>query len=331
MEFPIIAAPMGPDITGPEFVAAVSNAGALGILQSQLSAPEYLRAEIRHIRELTDRPFGVNFILEFPCADGVRTCIEEGVKVLSFFWGDPAPYVSSAHAAGCLVVQQVGSVETARRAVDSGVDIVIAQGVEAGGHIAGEVSTLALVPAVIDAVYPTPVAAAGGIADGRGLAAVLALGADAAVVGTRFLATPEANAHAEYKARICEAMEVDTVRTVLFGHDWPAAPHRVLRTPFVSKWLKPETRGQGSHTDEPIIGHAHVGGQDFPLRQFMSFPPNRRAEGDIESMCLLAGQSVGLVHAVKPAGEIVREIVDEATRIISDRLKPLARSAHPNP
>src|SRR6476661_516969 len=161
IEYPIIAAPMGPDLTGPDFVAAVSNAGGLGILQAQLCPPPLFRQEIRRVRALTERPFGVNLLLHFPVEEQVAVCLEERVPVLSFFWGDPAPYVERAHAAGVKVFHQVGTVPDARRAAAAGVDVIIAQGVEAGGHVAGEVSTSALVPRVVDAVAPRPVAAAG--------------------------------------------------------------------------------------------------------------------------------------------------------------------------
>jgi Dioxygenases related to 2-nitropropane dioxygenase len=133
-----------------------------------------------------------------------------------------------------MVIDQVGSVEAAKRSAGAGVDAIIAQGVEAGGHIAGQVSTMVLVPRVVDAVSPVPVAAAGGIADARGLVAALALGAEGVVLGTRFLATPEAAAHPIYKQKVLEATEEDTVRTTLFGRDWPNAPHRALRTAFVT-------------------------------------------------------------------------------------------------
>src|SRR5499427_7750243 len=163
IEYPIVAAPMGPDLTGPEMVAAVSNAGGLGILQAQFSAPPLLREEIRRVRVLTDKPFGVNLLLHFPVEDHVAVCLEERVPVLSFFWGDPTPYVERAHAAGVRVFHQVGSVAEAQKAAAAGIDVIVAQGVEAGGHVAGEVSTLALIPRVVDAVAPVPVVAAGGI------------------------------------------------------------------------------------------------------------------------------------------------------------------------
>jgi len=195
IDAPIVAAPMGPDLTGPELVAAVCNAGGFGILQAQLCPPALLRQQIRHLRSLTAKPFGVNFVFPFPHRDGVQVCLEERVAALSFFWGDPEEFVPATHDAGVAVIHQVGSVDAAIRAKQAGADVIIAQGGEAGGHVAGEVSTMVLLPRIVDAVAPTLVLAAGGIADARGLAAALCLGADGVVMGTRFLATPEANAH----------------------------------------------------------------------------------------------------------------------------------------
>jgi NAD(P)H-dependent flavin oxidoreductase YrpB (nitropropane dioxygenase family) len=327
IQYPIIAAPMGPDLTGPELVAAVSNAGGLGILQAQLCPPPLFRQEIRRIRALTERPFGVNLILHFPVEDHVDVCLDERVPVLSFFWGDPTPYVERAHAAGVKVFHQVGSVAEAEKGAAAGIDVIVAQGVEAGGHIAGEVSTLALIPRVVDAIAPRPVVAAGGIADGRGVVAVLALGAQAAMLGTRFLASAESRAHPGYKQRLLEADEGSTVRTILFGHGWPNAPHRTLRTAFVEQWLGQEARGQESRLDEPPVGQTLIGGQAMPVLRFVSMPPNGEASGDIDSMALLAGQSVGLVREIKPAGQIVHELVDEARQIIVRRLVGLVQPA----
>jgi NAD(P)H-dependent flavin oxidoreductase YrpB (nitropropane dioxygenase family) len=321
IEVPIITAPMGPNITSLELAAAVSNAGGLGIISFGGNPPPLLRQEIHRLRSLTSKPFGVNLLLEFPVEEHVKVCIEEQVPVLSFFWGDPSPYVERAHAAGIKVVDQVGSVEAAQRSARAGIDVIIAQGVEAGGHIAGQVTTMVLVPRVVDAVAPTPVVAAGGIADARGLVAALALGAEGVVLGTRFLATPEAAAHPTYKQKVLEATEEDTVRTTLFGYGWPNAPHRTLRTAFVNEWLGQEARGSEQRPDEPVVGETVFGGQRVPVLRFMGFPPSMDATGDIESMGLLAGQSVGLVGEIKPAAVIVREIVEGARQIIEHRLR----------
>ena len=320
IEAPVICAPMGPHITSLELAAEVSNAGGLGIISFGGYPPPQLRQEIRRLRTLTKKPFGVNLLLQFPIEEHVNVCVEERVPVISFFWGDPSPYVERAHAAGLKVIDQVGSVEAAKRSAGAGVDAVIAQGVEAGGHIAGQISTMVLVPRVVDAVSPVPVAAAGGIADARGLVAALALGAEGVVLGTRFLATLEAAAHPIYKQKVLEATEEDTVRTTLFGRGWPNAPHRTLRTAFVDEWLKDEARGSEQRVDEPVIGETMFGGQRVPLQRFAGFPPTAEATGDIESMGLLAGQSVGLVTDIKPAAVIVRELVAGARAIIERRL-----------
>jgi NAD(P)H-dependent flavin oxidoreductase YrpB (nitropropane dioxygenase family) len=262
----------------------------------------------------------VNFVLALPHEENVAVCLEERVPVLSFFWGDPAPYVERAHAAGITVLDQVGSVASARRSAQAGVDVIIAQGVEAGGHAPGQVATMALVPRVVDAVAPLPVVAAGGIADARGLVAALALGADGVVMGTRFLATPEANAHPRYQEALVAATEEETVRTILYGNGWPNAPHRTLRTTFVDAWLEKETLTQESWQDELAIGETRIAGQAMPVVRFASLPPNREASGDVEAMSLLAGQSVGLVHEIKPAATIVREMIEGAHQIIGHRL-----------
>jgi len=176
---------------------------------------------------------------------------------------------------------------------------------------------MVLVPLVVDAVAPTPVIAAGGIADARGLVAALALGAGAVVLGTRFVATPEANAHPLYKERLLQASEEDAVRTTLFGHGWPDAPHRTLRTSFVREWTGREARAQESLPDEPVIGQTRIAGQEQKVLRFQGMPPNREASGDIEAMNLAAGQSVGLVRELKPAATVIRELVDGAQQIIA--------------
>jgi len=328
IDVPVLCAPMGPEITGLELAAAVSNAGGLGIISFGGYPPPALRERIKKLRSLTSRPFGVNILLEgpdmpLPEAAFVDACIEERVPVLSFFWGDPTPYVEKAHKAGVKVCDQAGSVDTAKRAQQAGVDFIIAQGVEAGGHIAGTVSTMVLTPRVVDAVASIPVVAAGGIADGRGLAAALAFGAEGVLLGTRLIASTEANAHEVYKQKVLAANEEQTVRTTLFGNGWPNAYHRTLRTPFVEEWLPEEQRGSEQRPDEPVIGEVTLGGARMPLRRFGGIPPARDATGEIDSMDFLAGQCVGLVREIKPAGEIVREVVEEAARVLKGRLSKL--------
>jgi nitronate monooxygenase len=325
VDVPIIAAPMG-FITGPELAAAVSNAGGFGVMSGGALPPPVLKRQIRRVRELTTRPFGVNILLfevqgmDRPLDQLVEICIAERVPVISFFWGDCTRYVPAIHAAGLKVMDQVGSVESAERSARTGVDIVVAQGVEAGGHVEGDITTLALIPRVVDRIAPVPVVASGGIADGRGIAAVLALGADAAMIGTRFICTHEATAHPLYQERLLHASEKDTVRTILFGHGWPNAPHRVLRTAFVEEWRGQEARAQESRPDEPAIGSLSLGGHEIPLLRFMGIPPNTATSGDIDKMALYAGQGVGLVREIKPAADVVRELVRETEEVIAKRL-----------
>jgi nitronate monooxygenase len=325
IEVPVICAPMA-FVTGPELAAAVSEAGGLGIMSFGPNPPPQLRLAIRRLRDLTDKPFGVNVLLApirgapFPVDELVGVCLEERVPVLSFFAGDPSAYIQAARAAGSLVFHQVASVAAARRAAEAGVDVVIVQGYEAGGHVESRVGLMALIPRVVDAIAPTPVVAAGGIADARGLVAALALGAEAVSMGTRFIATPEATAHPRYKDSLMAASEADTEYTSLFGWEWPNAPHRVLRTAFVEAWRGREARGQEGRPDEPVIGETSVAGQAVPVLRFMGFPPSAAAHGDIESMALYAGQGVGLVHELKPAGDIVRELAAGARRILDERL-----------
>jgi NAD(P)H-dependent flavin oxidoreductase YrpB (nitropropane dioxygenase family) len=287
-ELPIVQAPIG-SATTVELVAAVSNAGGVGVLAGSWLELEQLRESIALIRARTDWPFAVNLVLHWDQRERVQVCLEGGVPVMSFFWGDPSPHVAACHAAGALVLHTVASASEARLAVASGVDCIVAQGCEAGGHVWGEVATLPLVPAVADAV-PVPVLAAGGIADGRGLVAALALGAAGAWMGTRFVASAEANAHPRWQRSIVEASEASTALNTLFDRRWEEAPARVLRTHVVAAW---EAAGRPD-------GERY--GDDAPLRDDPS--PELRAN--------YAGQSAGLVHDVAPADEIVRRIVQEA-------------------
>jgi nitronate monooxygenase len=311
IEAPVVQAPIA---AAPALVAAVSNAGGLGLLPVTWLEPAAVRDALRATRALTDRPFGINVVLDEPRDAPLEAALEEGVPVVTFFWGDPAPYVDRVHAAGALVTITVGSAEEARRAVQAGVDVVVAQGWEAGGHVRGEVATLPLVPAVKAAVGSLPVLAAGGIADGRGLAAVLALGADAAWIGTRFIASDEAPFTPEYKQRILAAAESDPVHTTLFDVGWPDAPHRVLPNRTLARW---EAAGRPEPGARPGEGEVVATDADgTPLPRYGVDEPRVGMTGDLDALALYAGQSAGLVHAIRPAGAIVRELVAEAESVL---------------
>ena len=314
IEFPIIQAPMGGAV-GPALAAAVSNAGGLGMLVLWRANEEAMRRQIKEVRALTSRPFGINLNLDFPQEERLAICLEEGVPIISFFWQDPSALVPRAKSGSAIVMHTVGSAADAKRAVDCGVDIVVAQGWEAGGHLRGTVATMPLIPAVVDAVSPTPVVAAGGIADGRGLAAVLALGAAGAWIGTRFLASHEAAIHTRYRERILEANESDTVYLEnLFDVGWPNAPHRTLRNQTVDVWEAAGRPSSGKRPgqDEVIATSRSIG----PIVRYQSYTPGSDAEGDIDAMSLWAGQSVGLVSRLQSAHDIVHEVVDEAQLIL---------------
>src|SRR5918912_2368390 len=200
IDLPVVQAPIGSSST-PELAAAVSRAGGLGMLaQTWFDVPE-VRDRLRRARSLTDRPVGVNLILDLPIRDKLDACLQEGTTVVSTFWGDPGPVRDVIRSAGALHLHSVGSVADAVVAAERGVDVLVAQGWEAGGHVHGTIGTMALVPAVVDAVAPLPVIAAGGIADGRGVVAALALGAQAAWLGTRFVTAHGARVHEAYRRR----------------------------------------------------------------------------------------------------------------------------------
>jgi NAD(P)H-dependent flavin oxidoreductase YrpB (nitropropane dioxygenase family) len=300
---------------GPTLAAAVSNAGGLGMLALWRADIETMRRQIRETRALTPRPFAVNLVLEFPQEERLAVCLDEGVRIISFFWRDPASLVPRAKAGGALVLHTVGSAIDAKRAVDCGVDIVVAQGWEAGGHVRGMVATMPLIPAVVDAVRPTPVVAAGGIADGRGLAAVLALGAAGAWIGTRFLASHEAAIHRRYQEFLLRASETDTIYLDnLFDVRWPNAPHRTLRNETVEAWEAAGRPESGRRPGEgEVIATSRSSG---PIVRYQSYTPGPDVEGDIDALSLWAGQSVGLVSKLQPAREIVREIAEEARLIL---------------
>jgi nitronate monooxygenase len=299
----------------PALAGAVSNAGGLGMMAVGFLSPDEIRSAIAELRALTDRPFGINLVIDEPQDERLDAALEAGARLISFFWGDPAPYLDSVHAAGGKAMLTLGSAAEARRAVDQGVDVVVAQGWEAGGHVWGEVSTLVLVPSVVDAVPNTPVVAAGGIADGRGLAAVLALGAGAAWMGTRFLMSEEAPAHAVWKDRAIEAAETDTFHGQLFDIGWAEANHRVIRNDTLEAWIAAGRPPSGERPGEGEVLARRANGRE--VVRYSSISPRDDLDGRIDELSLWAGQSVGLVHEVLPAAEIVRRTVAEAERILA--------------
>ncbi len=308
IEHPIVQAPIGSD---PRLPAAVSNAGALGSIA--LAWADDAGELVRETAALTDRPFAGNFVLSRP--DQQRRLdqgLAAGLRIVLLFAGDPDGYVDSVHAAGGLVMHTVGSAEEARRAAASGVDIIIAQGWEAGGHVWGGVATLPLVPAVVDAVTPLPVIAAGGIGDARGVMAVLALGAQAALLGTRFLFAEEMPIHEEYRRRLIAATETDAEwYPNLYEVGWPDAPHRAIHNSTAERWEAAGRPAPGSRPGEgEVIAHFASG---EAIVRYSPAPPLVGTTGEIEALSQWAGQSVALAKQPQPAADIVAELVSRLT------------------
>jgi enoyl-[acyl-carrier protein] reductase II len=279
-----------------QLVAAVSEGGGLGILGAGNAPVDWVREQLQQLQAATDRPFGLNVPLFSPSVDAViDLCIDHNVPVVTTGAGNPTPYIEPLKAAGTIVIPVVASGALARRLERAGADAVIAEGEESGGHI-GSVTTLTLVPQVADAV-DIPVIAAGGIGDGRGLVAALALGADGVQMGTRFICTEECIAHGNYKKAILKANERSTMVTGLsIGH-----PVRCIRNPMARDFEDLERRGA---SEEEII--------EFGTGRLR----NAAMEGDVVHGSVMAGQVSGLIHDVLPAGELVRRIAQEAEALL---------------
>jgi NAD(P)H-dependent flavin oxidoreductase YrpB (nitropropane dioxygenase family) len=302
IERPIVQAPMA---AIPQLAAAVSNAGALGMVT--LTWSDDAGAVVRETAGLTARPFGGNLVLTEDQHRRLEAALEAGLRIVSFMWGDPSGYITAVHDAGGIALHTVRSAEEARRAVACGVDVIVAQGWEAGGHVWGTVATLPLVPAVVDAVAPVPVIAAGGIGDGRGVAAVLALGAQAAWLGTRFLLAREMPIHEEYRRALIAATETDPqLYPNLYEVGWPDSPHRALRNSTANAW---EAAGRPPLAQRPGQGEviAHFASGEAIVR-YEPAPPMAGTTGDIEALSMWAGQGVALAREPQPAADIVAEL-----------------------
>jgi NAD(P)H-dependent flavin oxidoreductase YrpB (nitropropane dioxygenase family) len=307
IRLPIVGAGAG-SVATARLAAAVTNAGGLGMTGAAGDPPAAVVARVREMRALTDGPIGVNVILQIQPPDAIEAILEEGVDVLATGFGDAAPWVERAHRAGARIFHRCETPAQARTAAAAGVDVVIAQGSDSGGHT-GSVPTFALVPQVVDAVGGTPVLAAGGIADGRGLVAALALGAEGVLLGTRLVASLESGAHEVYKRRIVEADATSSVVTDIFELGWPGLPERVLRNATVDAWeAEPEPRTRPS--DRPVEIIARRG--ELPIPRYWVDTPVAGDEGALDEMALYAGPAAGLVDDVPSAAEIVRRIAAEA-------------------
>ena len=291
-------------IADASLASAVSNAGGLGIITSINTDTEAVREQIRKCRELTDKPFGVNIMLQAPNADEVAAMVaEEGVKVVTTGAGSPVKYIQMWKEAGIKVIPVVPSVAIALKMQAAGADAVVAEGAESGGHV-GELHTMSLIPQVVDAL-DIPVIAAGGICDGRGAAAAFMLGADAVQIGTRFLAARECNVHQEYKDKILKATDVSTIVTgKSLGH-----PVRSLKTPFSRTFSKMEN-DPSVNQDEILAFGAGA------LRKAVQ-------EGD-KNGSYMAGECAGMVKKIEPAKAIVEDLILGAVEVIKGSLTRLS-------
>ena len=318
---PILCAGMG-GAARPALAAAVSNAGGFGVLGCAGMAPATIAREVQQTRDVTEKPFGVNTIIaeDEPgdrewLVDQVAAIGELRVAAVVLFWGDPSPFVPVAHAHGVKVLIQVGSLAEAEAAAVAGVDAVIAQGVESGGHVRGTTSVWDLLPEVVRALDPLPVLASGGIGDGAGVARAIQFGAQGVSLGTRFVASDEAWAHPEYKQRIVDSRAEDTELNMLFDVGWPNAPHRTLKSSktFI-EWVRAGRPPVGSRPGEgiPIGRRRNQDGKwvDWPRYAVGPVPPD--FDGDWEYAPLWAGESCSDVNDVKPVAEIMRDLVRDA-------------------
>ena len=299
IEYPVIQGGMA-WVAESHLASAVSNAGGLGLIAAAAAPAEWVRDQIRQAKKMTDKPFGVNIMLMSPEADAVaKVVIEEGVQVVTTGAGSPEKYMADWKAAGVKVIPVVASTALAKRMERCGADAVVAEGTEAGGHI-GEITTMALVPQVVDAVS-IPVIAAGGIADGRGMAAAFMLGAKGVQVGTAFAASKESIIHENYKNSILKAKDIDTrVTGRSTGH-----PIRVLRNDMTRKYLELEQAGA-----------------PFEELESLTLGSLRRAvqEGDVKGGSLMAGQSAGLVKEILSCEELIRGMVTKAESLMNGAL-----------
>ena len=291
-------------VADASLAAAVSNAGGLGLVSSVNAGTEAVRKEIRKCKELTDKPFGVNIMLQAPnAAEIAQMVIEEGVKILTTGAGSPAQYMAAWKEAGIKVIPVVASVALALKMQSAGADAVVAEGAESGGHV-GELHTMALLPQVVDAVE-IPVIAAGGICDGRGAAAAFMLGADAIQLGTRFLSAQECNVHEVYKEKIIKATDISTIVTgKSLGH-----PVRSLKTPFSKSFAKMEADPAVSPEEILAFGSG-------ALRKAVQ-------EGD-RNGSYMAGECAGMVKKIEPAKDIVEDLVLGAEKVMAETLARFA-------
>jgi len=307
LEVPIWQAPTA-SLAGPELAIAVSEAGGMGAMGLTWAGPELAAEAVRQVRAATSRPFQVNFALAFP-PHSLSAALEAGAPVVTFSWGDPTPYLEQVRAAGAIVGVQVTNVAGARRFAALGLDFLICQGMEAGGHVHANAPLWESLPRIVEAANGVPVIAAGGIGNGEQMARAFRLGASGVILGTRFVATQESRAHPDYKQFLVEAQAEQTALTVCFDGGWPYSTHRVLRNPTLETWEAAGSPPSGARPGEgDIVAHTASG---EPIFRYEDTAPRLGYTGDIQAMCLYAGTSCTAVTDIPPAGELVKRLWEE--------------------
>ena len=296
-------APIGP-ATRPELVSAVTGTGALGTLAASWTKPEALRRQLRAIQAAAGAEYCVNLVLAFDQEERLEVVLDEGARYVSFSWGIDGELIRRARERGAVVLVQVGDVASAVEAAERGAEVVIVQGVEAGGHVQGKTPLLELLRET-RSVLELPIVAAGGIADATTARAALEAGADAVACGTAFLVAHEADVHPTYLDRLLQAAATDTVLTTVFDVGWPDAPHRVLRNDTYAAW---ESAGRprcgARHGEGEVVATRH----GSPIVRYSDAQPTKSTAGGIDAMALYAGTSVGHVHERASAREITEAL-----------------------
>lgn len=306
LRLPIVQAPMG-GVSGPKLVASAVDAGALGVLPIWFAPREVALELIGATRTLTVQPFAVNLRADLVQLDHIAAAADAGVSLFHLFWGDPTPCMSPIRAAGARMLATVWDADSTKRALDAGACALIAQGVEAGGHVKGTTPLAELLPEVVELAGEVPVAAAGGLADGGDIAWAMACGADAAVLGTRFAATVESDAHEQYKQALLRARGDATVRSTCFDGMWPDAPHRTLRNTTFEAWDAAGRPEAGSRPGEGDVILRDAAGQAYPRYSMMV--PTQRMSGDWEAAALYAGTGVTRITDLPTVRQLIEALV----------------------
>ena len=304
LKYPILQAPIG-TIATTDLVAAVSNAGGMGSLALTWTAADKAVSRINRLKSKTNKLFFVNYVLSFP-PKSLEAALDAGVPVVTFSWGQPGHLINKVHQRDALVGVQVGTVDGAKQALDTGADFIICQGVEAGGHVQSTTPLVELLTQIEEISPQIPIIAAGGLTNGRDLNWALENGAQAIMLGTRFVATTQSRAHLLYKQALVESKTTDSVYTLCFDGEWPYAAHRVLRNATLNEWENAGCPQPGHRpNEEQIIATRNSG---TAINRYDDDPPLADMEGEILDCCLYAGTGCGAINNIPNAADLITAI-----------------------